>query len=66
MTSAFERVAARRGMEAPKARPAHLHVVPEEAVVEKHDTHRPVRLAGIVGQQELTLRLESHIKSAVL
>ena len=65
-TSPFERVARGRGVDAPKPRPNHLHVVPDERVAVQAETHRPMRLAGIVGQQELTLRLESHIKSAVL
>lgn len=66
MASAFERVAAARGTDVPKPRPTHLHVLPDEPGVVESGTYRPKRLAGIVGQSELTLRLESHIKSAVL
>lgn len=66
MTNAFERVAAARGVDAPKPRPAHLHIVPDEVEPIESDSYRPKRLAAIIGQRELTDTLESHIKSAIL
>lgn len=67
MSSAFDRVARQRGLEPLAARPAHLHVVPDEPELEQETTtHRPPRLAEVIGQGELVMRLESHIKSAIL
>jgi Holliday junction DNA helicase RuvB len=63
---AFERVAAARGIEAP--RPRRLHAVPEapEAAAEpaKRDARRPVTFAEVVGQQRLVMRLEAHLRAA--
>lgn len=63
-SSAFERVAERRGVEAPKARV--LHVVPDAAVaVAERPVHRPVRFGEVVGQGRLLMRLETHLRAAV-
>jgi len=65
MTSANERLAAKRGTEVPPPRVRNLHVVPDEPQIANVETHRPVRLAAITGQRELTDRLATHLRSAV-
>lgn len=64
MSSAFERVAAARGIEAPK--PRRLHAVPATTPVvpPEVDARRPVTFAEIVGQQRLVMRLEQHLRAA--
>ena len=62
--SAFERVAARRGVDVPKPRTS-LRLVTEEPATVESGTHRPPLLREIVGQGRLTMRLDTHIKSAV-
>jgi Holliday junction DNA helicase RuvB len=63
---AFERVAAVRGVEAPRVRRPSLHVVPEPAAAPVETVaHRPVRFAEVVGQGELVMRLGTHLRAAV-
>ncbi len=64
MAGAFERLAAARGIEAPK--PRRLHAVPETTPVAppEVDARRPVTFAQIVGQQRLVMRLEQHLRAA--
>jgi Holliday junction DNA helicase RuvB len=63
--SAFERVAAARGIEAPRIRqhqrPA-LAVVPEPE--HERPAHRPVTFAEVIGQQAVTMRLGTHLRAA--
>lgn len=67
MTSAFERVALARGIEAPTVRRANLRVVPDvnTAAPTESNAHRPVRFAEIVGQPKLLMRLETHLRASV-
>lgn len=67
MTSAFERVALARGIEAPTVRRANLRVVPaaDTTAPAESNAHRPVRFAEIVGQPKLLMRLETHLRAAV-
>ena len=65
MSSAYERVSEFRGTPAPKPRRDHLRVVGESEPAPATKTHRPVRLADIIGQPRLTARLSSHIRAAV-
>lgn len=67
MTStAFERVARIRGIEPPKVRRPHLSAVPETPIpAPEKPAHRPIRFADIIGQEALTMRLSTHVRSAV-
>jgi len=65
MSTAFERLAAKRGTAVPAPRDRNLHVVPDEPQLAAINTFRPVRLANITGQAELTDRLGTHLRSAV-
>lgn len=65
--SAFERVASVRGSRIPPPRRPNLHVVRQEDTVEAPETsvHRPVRFSEMVGQTNLLMRLETHLRAAM-